>query len=181
MFVVNCFILRKSLLRIEMYIISIYVYFFLPGYIFKGGCEFLFRLWFLLRQGILLGYHLMGEIDRKSLKETGKCFLNNQSFLNLLCTFDTWCLKKKEERKSSQNTVYLFFSVRITTAQYPVPSVCAKDQMDDWFESLAECLHWNVRKPQKPMPTLIDSPSTNSLTGNSDSSSQQASLQENFF
>lgn len=62
-------------------------------------------------------------------------------------------------------------SVRITTAQYPVPSVCAKDQMDDWFESLAECLHWNVRKPQKPMPSLIDSHSTNSLTGNSDSSS----------
>lgn len=77
-----------------------------------------------------------------------------------------------------QNIVSLFYSVRITTAQYPVPSVCAKDQMDDWFESLAECLHWNVRKPQKPMPTLIDSPSTNSLTGNSDSS-QQVSLWEN--
>lgn len=110
MFVANCFILRKSLLRIEMYMISIYVYFFLPGYIFKGGCEFLFRLWFLLRQGILLGCHLMGEIDRKSLKETGKCFLNNQSFLNLLCTFDTWCLKKKKKEKAHR-ILYICFSV----------------------------------------------------------------------
>lgn len=78
--------------------------------------------------------------------------------------------KKRRKKKLIEYCIFVF-SVRITTAQYPVPSVCAKDQMDDWFESLAECLHWNVRKPQKPMPTLIDSPSTNSLTGNSDSSS----------
>ncbi|XP_021375491.1 NAD kinase-like isoform X3 [Mizuhopecten yessoensis] len=51
-------------------------------------------------------------------------------------------------------------SVIITTAQYPVPSVCFKDQMDDWFDSLAECLHWNVRKPQKP---LASTPSVTSL------------------
>ncbi|XP_033763061.1 NAD kinase-like isoform X3 [Pecten maximus] len=51
-------------------------------------------------------------------------------------------------------------SVIITTAQYPVPSVCFKDQMDDWFESLAECLHWNVRKQQKP---LASTPSVTSL------------------
>ncbi|XP_061163374.1 NAD kinase-like isoform X2 [Saccostrea echinata] len=58
-------------------------------------------------------------------------------------------------------------SVRITTAQYPVPSVCAKDQMDDWFESLAECLHWNVRKPQKAMPGLTESPSTTNINDSS--------------
>lgn len=51
-------------------------------------------------------------------------------------------------------------SVIITTAQYPVPSVCFKDQMDDWFESLAQCLHWNVRKQQKP---LASTPSVTSL------------------
>lgn len=39
--------------------------------------------------------------------------------------------------------------MRITTAQFPLPAVCAKDQIDDWFDRLAECLHWNVRKPQK--------------------------------
>ncbi|KAL4221624.1 hypothetical protein ACF0H5_019881 [Mactra antiquata] len=40
-------------------------------------------------------------------------------------------------------------SVRITTAQYPLPAICAKDQIEDWFDRLAECLHWNVRKQQK--------------------------------
>lgn len=56
--------------------------------------------------------------------------------------------------------IVFFCSVRITTAQYPVPSICAKNQMDDWFDSLAECLHWNVRKQQKP---LSSTQSTNSL------------------
>lgn len=54
--------------------------------------------------------------------------------------------------------------VRITTAQYPVPSVCAKDQIDDWFDQLADCLHWNVRKPQKELS--ISSTSSSSI-GNS--------------
>ncbi|XP_052226902.1 NAD kinase-like isoform X3 [Dreissena polymorpha] len=40
-------------------------------------------------------------------------------------------------------------SVRITTAQFPLPAVCAKDQIEDWFDRLGECLHWNVRKTQK--------------------------------
>lgn len=131
MFVVNCFILRKSLLRIEMYMISIYVYFFLPGYIFKGGCEFLFRLWFLLRQGILLGCHLMGEIDRKSLKETGKCFLNNQSFLNLLCTFDTWCLKKRRKKKLIEYCIFVF---QCSNNHSSVPcSICLCQGSDGWL------------------------------------------------
>ncbi|XP_052821232.1 NAD kinase-like isoform X2 [Mya arenaria] len=55
-------------------------------------------------------------------------------------------------------------SVRITTAQFPLPAVCAKDQIDDWFDRLAECLHWNVRKPQK---SLLESRNTSdsSLSG----------------
>lgn len=32
-----------------------------------------------------------------------------------------------------------------------MPSICAQDQIADWFDSLAECLHWNVRKRQKCM------------------------------
>ena len=28
-----------------------------------------------------------------------------------------------------------------------------QDQISDWFDSLAECLHWNVRKKQKAMTT----------------------------
>jgi NAD+ kinase len=84
-------------------------------------------------------------------------------------------MKEKEYTDKTKNfgvcfineTLLWFSSVRITTAQYPVPSVCAKDQMDDWFESLAECLHWNVRKPQKAMPGLRESPNTNSTSDSS--------------
>ena len=48
------------------------------------------------------------------------------------------------------------FSLHVTTSIYPVPSICAQDQISDWFASLAECLHWNVRKKQKAMDELSD-------------------------
>lgn len=47
-------------------------------------------------------------------------------------------------------------SLRVTTSIYPVPSICAQDQITDWFASLAECLHWNVRKKQKCLDELSD-------------------------
>ncbi|KAI8123837.1 NAD kinase [Lucilia cuprina] len=47
-------------------------------------------------------------------------------------------------------------SLRVTTSIYPVPSICAQDQISDWFDSLAECLHWNVRKKQKCLDELSD-------------------------
>lgn len=47
-------------------------------------------------------------------------------------------------------------SLRVTTSKYPVPSICAQDQISDWFDSLAECLHWNVRKRQKHLEELTD-------------------------
>jgi hypothetical protein len=31
-----------------------------------------------------------------------------------------------------------------------------QDQITDWFDSLAECLHWNVRKKQKHLDELSD-------------------------
>ena len=43
------------------------------------------------------------------------------------------------------------FRLRISTSIFPVPSVCAADQMSDWFGSLASCLHWNVRRQQKAL------------------------------
>ncbi|KAK7093561.1 hypothetical protein V1264_007287 [Littorina saxatilis] len=55
-------------------------------------------------------------------------------------------------------------SLRITTAAYPVPSICARDQIDDWFSGLADCLHWNVRKPQKPLSTCTSLTSLDSLS-----------------
>ncbi|NXN03454.1 NADK kinase, partial [Sylvia borin] len=39
-------------------------------------------------------------------------------------------------------------SISITTSCYPLPSICFREPVSDWFESLAECLHWNVRKKQ---------------------------------
>ena len=51
---------------------------------------------------------------------------------------------------------FCFCSLHVTTSIYPVPSICAQDQISDWFASLAECLHWNVRKKQKAMDELSD-------------------------
>ena len=48
------------------------------------------------------------------------------------------------------------FSLHVTTSIYPVPSICSQDQISDWFASLAECLHWNVRKKQKHFDELSD-------------------------
>lgn len=45
-------------------------------------------------------------------------------------------------------TVLCCCSISITTSCYPLPSICFRDPVSDWFESLAECLHWNVRKKQ---------------------------------
>nr|CAI5836300.1 unnamed protein product [Callosobruchus analis] len=52
-------------------------------------------------------------------------------------------------------------SLRVTTSIYPVPSICAQDQISDWFDSLATCLHWNVRKRQR---NLDDDSQVSNLT-----------------
>ncbi|XP_064460622.1 NAD kinase-like isoform X1 [Ornithodoros turicata] len=39
--------------------------------------------------------------------------------------------------------------LKVTTSIYPMPSICDQDQITDWFDSLAECLHWNMRKKQR--------------------------------
>lgn len=54
------------------------------------------------------------------------------------------------------SSIVSFVSLRVTTSIYPVPSICAQDQISDWFDSLAECLHWNVRKKQKHLDELTD-------------------------
>ncbi|XP_042214580.1 NAD kinase-like isoform X3 [Homarus americanus] len=63
--------------------------------------------------------------------------------------------------RDSRNTAWVSFdgrkrqelfhgdSLRVTTSIYPVPSICAEDQIADWFASLDECLRWNDRKRQK--------------------------------
>lgn len=77
--------------------------------------------------------------------------------------------------KNARSSVWLSFDgrnrqelmqgdcLRITTAQYPVPSICARDQIDDWFAGLAGCLHWNVRQQQKPLTSIPSSTSLDSV------------------
>lgn len=43
------------------------------------------------------------------------------------------------------------FHLSIKTSEYPLPSVCRSDQINDWFEGLATCLHWNQRQKQLPI------------------------------
>jgi len=62
-------------------------------------------------------------------------------------------------------------SIKITTSCYPVPSICCHDLVYDWFESLAQCLHWNVRKRQA---RLADDLSDDSDTENWNSCSPQS-------
>lgn len=50
--------------------------------------------------------------------------------------------------------------IKITTSCYPVPSICCHDLVYDWFESLAQCLHWNVRKKQARLADVSDSSDT---------------------
>nr|XP_037282941.1 NAD kinase-like isoform X1 [Rhipicephalus microplus] len=47
-------------------------------------------------------------------------------------------------------------SLKVTTSIYPVPSICDQDQISDWFDSLAECLHWNMRKKQRQLTESSD-------------------------
>ncbi|CAF0825476.1 unnamed protein product [Rotaria sordida] len=44
-------------------------------------------------------------------------------------------------------------SVKMTTSIHPVPCICRFDQVGDWFQSLADILHWNIRKPQLSFDT----------------------------
>ncbi|XP_051944003.1 NAD kinase b [Hippocampus zosterae] len=50
--------------------------------------------------------------------------------------------------------------IKITTSCYPVPSICCHDLVYDWFESLAQCLHWNVRKRQTRLAEASDASDT---------------------
>ncbi|XP_049610908.1 NAD kinase isoform X1 [Syngnathus scovelli] len=47
-------------------------------------------------------------------------------------------------------------SIAITTSCFPVPCICFRNPVNDWFESLAQCLHWNVRKKQNYLSSEDD-------------------------
>ena len=70
-------------------------------------------------------------------------------------------------------------SLHVTTSIYPVPSICAQDQISDWFASLAECLHWNVRKKQKAMDELSDLSRSSSMASENVTSVSSLALEGN--
>ena len=49
------------------------------------------------------------------------------------------------------STCFSTCSVVVTTSPCPVPTINNTGHVTDWFDSLAECLHWNVRKQQKKL------------------------------
>ncbi len=68
--------------------------------------------------------------------------MNHFTRVQLLMSFISW--------KTFYCHVFLFvFSVVVATSPSPVPSVNNTGHVTDWFDSLAECLQWNVRKEQK--------------------------------
>ncbi|XP_011148633.1 NAD kinase isoform X2 [Harpegnathos saltator] len=75
-----------------------------------------------------------------------KIMANNQARSTACVSFDG----------RNQQELCVGDSLKVTTSIYPVPSICATDQITDWFDSLAECLHWNVRKRQKHLDELSD-------------------------
>nr|XP_046190300.1 NAD kinase-like isoform X8 [Oncorhynchus gorbuscha] len=70
--------------------------------------------------------------------------------------------------RDSRNTAWVSFdgrkrqeichgdNITITTSCFPVPSICFQDPVNDWFKSLAQCLHWNVRKKQNYLSSKED-------------------------
>jgi len=66
---------------------------------------------------------------------------------------------------------FLIFSIRITTSVHPVPSICRFDQLGDWFESLADILHWNLREPQLSFESSRENNKTIEENQNSSNSS----------
>jgi NAD+ kinase len=69
----------------------------------------------------------------------------------------------------------LGYHLTITTSEFPVPSICRSDQINDWFEGLATCLHWNQRQKQLPLNSCY-LPTNSSIV----TSASQTQLQSSF-
>lgn len=72
------------------------------------------------------------------------------------------------------------YHLTITTSIYPLPSICRSDQMNDWFEGLGMCLHWNQRQKQLPLNSCYltnNAPQLNSSSLSNSKSSSTSSLQ----
>ncbi|KAK4054540.1 hypothetical protein OIV83_001034 [Microbotryomycetes sp. JL201] len=47
--------------------------------------------------------------------------------------------------------------IKVTASQYPFPTVCADNQSNDWFNSIARTLKWNERERQKSFVVVEES------------------------
>lgn len=93
------------------------------------------RLKLLLPVETRRGFPLMVVTDRRSLKDTGTISINLWVPMIIIIL-----------------TKYIYpCRVTVVTSSCPVPSINNTGHVTDWFDSLAECLHWNVRKEQKAL------------------------------
>lgn len=99
------------------------------------------------------GCRLTAGRDKRSSMETGKVHQPSLSAALSLHRMFPLHLHEFASRVSPN-------SIKITTSCYPVPSICCHDLVYDWFESLAQCLHWNVRKRQARLADASDSSDT---------------------
>ena len=67
----------------------------------------------------------------------------------------------------------VMFSLRVQTSTFPVPCVCGEDEIADWFQSLAGCLHWNVRERQHSLNFSQHSSTESGLSNGTDHSAHK--------
>jgi hypothetical protein len=72
------------------------------------------------------------------------------------------------------------YFLSITTSEYPLPSICRSDQINDWFEGLAQCLHWNQRQKQLPLNACYYSTTSNSVSQSLNHSASQSQIHSSF-
>lgn len=74
------------------------------------------------------------------------------------------------------------YFLSITTSEYPLPSICRSDQINDWFEGLAQCLHWNQRQKQLPLNACYLQPQSvnNSVSQSLNHSASQSQIHSSF-
>ena len=98
-----------------------------------------------------------GTLHREilSVSSEGSCWIWFQHLPFAFMIANTWTFLSSFNHCDTKPCLVLSFfsllpcsSITITTSCFPVPSICSRDPVNDWFESLAECLHWNVRKKQ---------------------------------
>ena len=46
--------------------------------------------------------------------------------------------------------------IQVISSTFPVPTVCATNQSNDWFSGLERCLAWNKRERQKQFQVKVE-------------------------